>query len=128
MSTKTSFLVAVTVLASIAASMELSTNAQGLKGAQMPKEILGRLVYVKGNNDHERWKTFLGVQPKLIGMTFEQMDKALSGQASHRAMTEVEYGLTQDPVKAGSDVNSWLHVRIFLRNGVVWKYVVEAEN
>lgn len=120
------FFAATLVIAGIAFPANSPSNAQGLKGAQMPKEIKGRLVYVKGNNDQERWKTFLDVQPRLIGMTFKQMDTALSGKESHRVMTEVEYGLSEEPVKAGRDENSWLHVRIFLKNGIVWKYVVQA--
>lgn len=111
---------------SISFLLPFAASAQGLKGSFMPKEISGRLVYVKGINDQERWKTFLDVQPRLIGMTFKQMDRALSGKESHRVMTEVEYGLTEDPVKAGLVHDSWLHVRVYLRNGIVWKYAVEA--
>lgn len=120
------FFATALAIAGIAFPANSPSNAQGLKGAHMPKEIKGRLVYVKGDNDQERWKTFLAVQPKLIGMPFRQMDTALSGMESHRVMTEVEYGLTDEPVKTGRDENSCLHVRVFLREGIVWKYFVEA--
>lgn len=117
------FLIVLTLIA-VAAYPSL---AQGLKGAHMPPEILGRLVYVKGDNDQARWKTFVDVQPRLIGMTFEEVDKALCGKAKHRAMSEVKYGLTQEPVKIGES-ESCLHVKVFLRNGLAWKYSVEASS
>lgn len=124
---KTRFLVAGLILGGLAASTDLSINAQGLKGAQMPKKILGRLTYIKGFDDQERWKTFLDIQPKLIGMSLKEVQKRLGEEPiSERDMSSVEYGLTQKPVKSGLKDNSWLHVTIFFRNGIAWKYVVEA--
>ncbi len=93
----------------------------------MPPEILGRVIYVKGNNDQERWKNFLAVQGKLIGMTFKQADEALCGKLSHIVMTEAEYGLTEDQVKVGK-TKGCLYVRVFYRDGFVWKYSVEASH
>jgi len=103
-------------------------SAQGLKGSDYgPHEIQGRLSYIKGANDQERWRTFLDVQPKLIGMSSNDVDKALCGQPTHRLMSEIEYGLTEEPVKLGKN-KSWLHVRVFFRDGVAWKYAVQASN
>lgn len=101
--------------------------AQGLKGVQMPRKILGRLTYIKGNNDKERWKTFLAVQPKLIGMSVKEIQECLGEEpVSNSDSSEVEYGLTQDPVKLVYKGNSWIHVKIFFHNGIAWKYVVKA--
>lgn len=119
------FMIRILITLAIALVLSPCANSQGLKGAAMPEKILGRLEYIKGNNDQERWKTFQQVQPKIIGMTFEQVDSALTGEITHRAMNEVEYGLTQNSVKMGS-TESCLHVRVFFRNGIAWKYEVKA--
>lgn len=102
-------------------------SAQGLKGAQMPPAILGRVIYVKGDSDQERWKNFLAVQSTLIGMSFNQADEALCGKLSHKIMTEAEYGLTQEQVKVGK-TKGCLYLRVFYRDGFVWKYSVESSH
>lgn len=93
----------------------------------MPPKILGRLTYIKGSNDQGRWKTFLDAQPRLIGMSFSEVQKCIGEEPiGERDLSSVEYGLTQEPVKTGAKGNSWLHLNIFFRNGIVWKYSVEA--
>lgn len=104
-----------------------ASSAQGLKGAQMPKEMLGRLTYLPGKNDLERWKIFLDLQPKLIGMSIGDVCKHFGKDPiGDRDRSSIEYGLTQEPVMAGAKANSWLHLKVFFRNGVAWKYAVEA--
>ena len=121
------FFATALVIAGIAFPANSPSNAQGLKGAQMPKKILGRLTYIRGNNDQERWKTFLDAQPKLIGMSLKEVEKRFGEEPiCERDLSAVEYGLTQEPVKSGLKDNRWLHVTIFFRKGIVWKYVVEA--
>lgn len=123
------FFAAALVIAGIALFANSPINAQGLKGSQMPKKILGRLTYIKGNNDQERWKTFLDAQPKLIGMSLKEVEKRFGEEPiCERDLSAVEYGLTQESVKSGVKENSWLHVHLFFRNGVVWKFSVEASN
>jgi hypothetical protein len=112
---------------SIAFLLPVGASAQGLKGAQMPPEILGRVIYVKGDTDQERWKNFVAVQSSLIGMSFKQADEALCGKISHKVMTEAEYGLTQEQVKVGK-TKGCLYLRVFYRDGLVWKYSVEASH
>lgn len=112
---------------SISFLVPVDASAQGLKGAQMPPEILGRVIYVKGNTDQERWKNFLTVQSRLIGMSFKQADEALCGMTSHKVMTEAEYGITQEQVKVGK-TKGCLYLRVFYRDGFVWKYSVEASH
>jgi hypothetical protein len=112
---------------SISFLVPVDASAQGLKGAQMPKKILGRLTYIKGNNDQERWKTFLDAQPQLIGMPCKEVQKRLGEEPiSERDLSSVEYGLTQEPVKTSSKDKSWLNLTIFFRNGIAWKYALEA--
>ncbi|HEY9676654.1 MAG TPA: hypothetical protein V6C76_01535 [Drouetiella sp.] len=104
-----------------------SIEAQGLKGARMPEKILGRLLYVTGTNDQERWKTFLDAQPKLVGMSFDAVCKQFgAGPITAPDRSYVEYGLTDEPVKSGTKGNTWLHLKIFFRDGIAHKYVVEA--
>jgi hypothetical protein len=105
----------------------VGASAQGLKGAQMPPEILGRAIYVKGYSDQERWNHFLSVQSRLIGMSFKQADEALCGMIKHKVMTEAEYALTQEQVKVGK-TKGCLYLRVFYRDGFVWKYSVEASH
>lgn len=129
MSLKVKFLAVAIIIVGSAGSTHVATMAQGLKGAQMPKKILGRLTYIKGNNDRERWKTFFDIQPDLIGMSYEMVQKRLGEEPiGAHDRSSVEYGLTQNPVKSGTKRNSWLHVHLSFRNGVVWKYSVEADN
>lgn len=112
---------------SIGLLLPVSASAQGLKGAQMPKKILGRLTYIKGYSDQERWKTFLDVQPKLIGMPFKEVQRCLGEEPiSERDLSSIEYGLTQEAVRMGLRDYSCLHLTIFFRNGIAWKYAVEA--
>lgn len=110
---------------SISLLLPVGAFAQGLKGAQMPPKVQGRVIYVKGDSDQERWKNFLAVQSKLIGMSFNQADEALCGKISHKVMTEAEYGLTQEQVTVGK-TKGCLYLRVFFRDGFVWKYCVEA--
>lgn len=127
MRSRVHFFATALAIAGIASSGLSPINAQGLKGAQMPKKILGRLTYIKGNNDQERWKTFLDAQPKLIGMSLKEVEKRFGEEPiSERDLSAIEYGLTEEPVKSGIKDNRWLHVTIFFRNGIAWKYVVEA--
>lgn len=58
-------------------------------------------------------------------MSFNQADEALCGKISHRVMAEAEYGLTQEQVIVGKTKGS-LHLKVFFRDGFVWKYSVEA--
>ena len=101
--------------------------AQGLKGS--PKSCnrsASQLAYVSGNSDKERWQKFISVQPKLIGMTFDEVDKALCGKPVYKQMSEAEYGLTQEPLKG--KIKGWLHLRVYFRDGFAWKYAVEASS
>jgi hypothetical protein len=104
-----------------------TVHAQGLKGARMPEKIMGRLTYINGQTDEERWKTFLSTQPKLIGMSLKQVEENFGpiGVSAPNG-SFVEYGLTETPVKSGISGKSWLHIKISFRNGVAWKYAVEA--
>ncbi len=118
--------IAVVVVLGMAVSAQLS-DAQGLKGARMPGEILGRLTYLPGASDRERWKVFLDTQPKLIGMSLNDVYKHFGKKpVAERDQSSVEYGLTREPLKSDSNVNSWLHLKIYFHNGAVWKYIVEA--
>lgn len=101
--------------------------SQGLKGARMPEKILGRLEYIKGNNDQERWKTFLQAQPKLIGMTFEQVTAVLGEGGCNPSRTWLLYGLTEAPVNSSRFTKpKWLHLTVTFRDLVALKYEVYA--
>lgn len=58
-------------------------------------------------------------------MSFNQADEALCGKRSHQAMAEPEYGLTQEPVTVGK-TKGCLYLKVFSRDGFVWKYGVET--
>lgn len=125
--TRNSAFLAFAAVVALASCLQVC-NAQGLKGgAQMPREIPGRLTYVPGANDQERWKGFLDVQPKLVGMSLNDVYKRFGkNPVAEKDKSSVEYGLTQEPVKSGTRGNSWLHLKIYFRNDAVWKYAVEA--
>jgi hypothetical protein len=126
MNIENKLIVASIIITTFISNVEVA-GAQGLKGAQMPKKILGRLTYLPGNNDKERWKVFLDVQPKLVGMRADELFRHFGKDPIGASdQSSVEYGLTQEPVKSGSKSKTWLHIKIFLRNGTVWKYTVEA--
>ncbi len=118
---------AVAIIASSYISISPPSFGQGLKGAYSAPEIQGRLTYVKGENDQDRWKNFVSVQPKLIGKSLAEVDQALCGQLKHKAMSEVEYGLTQEPVNIGKN-KFFLHIKVVFRNGLACKYSVESTN
>ncbi len=127
MSDRVVFLTSAVVVACGLSAVSLPSVAQGLRGAPKSQEIQGRLVYVKGETDEERWKNFLALQPKLVGKKLSEIDAALCGQIQHKDMTEVEYGLTKQPVSIGKS-KSFLHIRVFFKDGVAYKYSVVSEN
>lgn len=103
-----------------------AADAQGLKGLEGINKRFGRMEFVKGANDQERWKTFLKAQPKLIGMTEKQINEVLGAGTPTNDGTELYWHLTDEPVKSGLGKKTWWELSIKLRNGVAYSFNVEA--
>jgi hypothetical protein len=101
-----------------------SVNAQGLKGVPGGGEIHGREAYIEGSSDAERWKTFLMVEPKLLGMTRQQVKNSLG--EPNTGHDTFEYGITKAPV--ATKPRAWAYLTVFFRNGQVWKFAVQAKD
>lgn len=102
--------------------------AQGLKGTEGIHQRFGQVQYVTGQTESERWKRFLKIQPKLIGMKKRQLVRSLGSGTEDSTGVILSYILAVSPVDSGLGKKSWLHLVINFRNGKVWKYAVEARD
>lgn len=103
-------------------------ESQGLKGAptgcgrsaSQPPPLIG------GKTDKERWSKFLSIQPSLIGMKLEEVEKALGYGKTNAAKSVLSYQITESkyPSTPGTLANIDLSID-FLR-GKVQSYKVEA--
>lgn len=107
-----------------------SVHAQGLQGA--PGCIRSQFQpppLIAGKSDQERWNKFCSIQPKLIGMKFTDVQKALGDGKSCSDKKELRYEITQykEPSTRGHLAGVGLTI-IFEKAGAVQSYKVDAEH
>lgn len=102
--------------------------AQGLKGTEGIHQRFGQVQYVTGQTESERWKRFLKIQPKLIGLKKKQVIRSLGTGTQDSTGSKLTYLLSGSPVDSGLGKDTWLHIVINFRSGKVWKYAVEARD
>lgn len=104
------------------------TLSQGLKGMS---EGCGRSAsqpppLIAGKTNKERWSKFFAIQPGLIGMKADSVEKALGNAKSNPSRSEMYYQIIQsiEPNRKGKLAN--LELSIVLKKGVVESYKVEG--
>lgn len=77
-------------------------------------------------SDKDRWKKLLSVQPKLIGMKFDEVEKALGHGKAQGAKSILHYQVIQykEPSKPGTLAT--IELTINFQKGAVKSYTVEA--
>lgn len=93
----------------------VSADAQGLKS----DELSGCHHYgappplIAGESDSERWIRFLSIQPFLIGMKFDEVEKWLGSGRSYSSNSELEYQITES--KLPSERGNLASINLTLR-------------
>ena len=106
----------------------VSVHAQGLKGAP---EGCGRSAsqpppLIDGKSDQERWSKFFAIQPRLIVMKLDTVEKALGYGKASPAKSDLHYEITESkgPSRKGALAN--IELSINFKKGIVESYKVEG--
>ncbi len=118
-----------------------TVHAQGLIGApNCPRRASQPVPWIQGKSDSERWSNFQAVQTSLIGMTYEQVNKALgegkpflkSDQFTLEAQTAQErscllYQIAETKIPGKSGNKAPVELTIVFKDNVVQSFIVEAD-
>lgn len=117
-----------------------TVHAQGLIGApNCPRSASQPVPLIRGTSESERWSNFQAVQASLIGMTYEQVNKALgkgkpvikSDQLTLKAQTAQErscllYQIAETKIPGKSGNRAPVELTIEFKDNVVQSFMVEA--
>lgn len=117
-----------------------TVHAQGLIGApNCPRSASQPVPLIRGKSESERWSNFQAVQASLVGMTYEQVNKALgkgkpfikSDQLTLKAQTAQErscllYQIAETKIPGKSGNRAPVELTIVLKDNVVQSFMVEA--
>lgn len=103
-------------------------ESQGLKGAPTG---CGRSAsqpppLIEGKSDGQRWAKFLSIQPSLIGMKFEKVERALGYGKTNAAKSELRYEITKSKYPSTPGTLANIDLSINFEHGEVRSYKVEA--
>lgn len=96
-----------------------AVNVHCFRSASQPPPL------IDGKTDKERWQKFVSVQPSLIGMTFDKVEKALGDGKSNDEHSFLSYAITRNdgPHKPGD--LAFIECTLMFEKGVVESYRVD---
>lgn len=101
--------------------------SQGLKGAPTCNRSASQPPpLIDGKTDKERWSKFLSIQPSLIGMKIEEVEKALGYGKTNAAKSELRYEITESKYPSTPGTLANIDLSINFERGKVRSFKVEA--